>query len=439
MYSILVVDDAVENIDILTGILQDEYYIKAATSGVMALKIAEKTRPDIILLDIIMPEMDGYEVCRKLKENPRTCHIPVIFVTAKDQEIDEAKGFAYGAVDYINKPVSPVITRARLKNHLALSDQKKALEIEVDKKTVELQKSKQKIEDYSKNLEQKVTERTCELEAKNKELREALQTIKNTQKKLIELDMHKTETLYMVTHDLRTPMTSILGFSNLITKKYQSTLLPVLESCGDRKVIRSAQQVLDNIHIISEEGKRLTNLINDFLDLSKLEEGKAAFNPEKIELGQIIKEAVDSLRSLLEEKKLKSVIEVEPPQLVVNADRGKLFQVLINLLSNAIKFTKEGSVTCRAGMAEKGREIVVSIIDTGCGISKEEQESVFDKFSQAGNQTGSKQKGTGLGLPICKQAVELHGGRIRIESEPDRGSTFSFTLPLNQGDGSRGS
>ena len=138
MYSVLVVDDTVENIDILTGVLKDEYNVKAATNGNAALKIAEKTLPDIILLDVMMPEMNGYEVCSRLKENPITKKIPVIFVTAKDQEGDEVMGFSVGAVDYITKPISPSIVKARIKTHIALADQKRGLEIEVMEKTREI-------------------------------------------------------------------------------------------------------------------------------------------------------------------------------------------------------------------------------------------------------------------------------------------------------------
>lgn len=145
MFSVLVVDDTIENIDVLTGILKDEYNVKAATSGKAALKIAEKIIPDIILLDIMMPEMNGYEACIKLKENPITKKIPVIFVTAKDQEVDEIMGFAVGAVDYITKPISPSIAKARIKTHLALADQKKGLEIEVAEKTKEINETRLEI------------------------------------------------------------------------------------------------------------------------------------------------------------------------------------------------------------------------------------------------------------------------------------------------------
>ena len=140
--TVLIVDDTIENIDVLEAILMEDYKLKAATRGKIALKIAEKSQPDIILLDIMMPEMDGYEVCQKLKENPLTSHIPIIFVTAMNEEKDEAKGFNVGAVDYITKPVSPVIVKARLRTHLALSNQQKELDIQVKEKTKELQKSR---------------------------------------------------------------------------------------------------------------------------------------------------------------------------------------------------------------------------------------------------------------------------------------------------------
>jgi len=140
--SVLIVDDTTENIDVLEAILQEDYKIKAATRGKIALRIAEKSQPDIILLDIMMPEMDGYEVCEKLKANPLTSHIPIIFVTAMNEEKDEAKGFNVGAVDYVTKPVSPVIVRARLKTHLALSNQQRELDIQVKDKTKELEVSR---------------------------------------------------------------------------------------------------------------------------------------------------------------------------------------------------------------------------------------------------------------------------------------------------------
>lgn len=140
--SVLVVDDTIENIDVLKAILSEDYIVKAATRGKVAIKIAEKSNPDIILLDIMMPEMNGYEVCEKLKQNPKTKHIPIIFVTAMSEEDDEAKGFECGAVDYVTKPINPIIVKARLKTHLALANQQRQLDIQVKEKTKELNDSR---------------------------------------------------------------------------------------------------------------------------------------------------------------------------------------------------------------------------------------------------------------------------------------------------------
>lgn len=137
-HTVLIVDDTVENIDVLKGILCDEYHLKVATNGMMALKVAEKTMPDIILMDIMMPGMDGYEACARLKANPLTQNIPVIFVTAKNQDMDEARGFEVGAVDYLTKPVSPIITKVRIKTQIALKNQNAELEKLVVNRTSEL-------------------------------------------------------------------------------------------------------------------------------------------------------------------------------------------------------------------------------------------------------------------------------------------------------------
>ncbi len=286
---------------------------------------------------------------------------------------------------------------------------------------VDRKKAYQVIEELNKNLEYKISERTQKLSDTNTELT-------TVNKKLVELDTHKTEILNIVTHDLRTPVTSIVGFSRLTIKKYKSTLIPILEKVKDKKISRVTEQILSNISIIEEEGRRMSNLINNFLDLSKLEEGKVTLYREKLKIEDIINNAIKSVQSLVMQKKLKTVTDFDLELPEISGDREKLMQVVINLLSNAIKFTPAGTITCRA-VREEGR-IIVSIIDTGVGIAKEEQAKVFEKFQQVGQKDGLKQKGTGLGLPICKQIVELHEGQIRVKSEPGRGSIFSFSLPI---------
>lgn len=299
---------------------------------------------------------------------------------------------------------------------LALADRINTLNKRLELALQEADLLNRKLKNYGDNLEMLVSERTQKLSLANK--------------KLQELDLRKTETLYMVTHDLRTPMTSILGFAHLITQRYQSVIVPALEKSNDKKVIRTTKQILANIIIIEEEGKRLTNLINNFLDLSKLEEGKVDLNRETTDLEELINIALGAVNSLLTKKKLDTYVDVAAEIPKISADREKLIQVLINLLSNAIKFTADGgSITCR--VAKHNSQLTVSIIDTGRGMTKEEQEQAFEKFKQVGKQDGTVQKGTGLGLPICKQIIEMHGGKIWVASEPGQGSTFSFSLPVN--------
>lgn len=243
-----------------------------------------------------------------------------------------------------------------------------------------------------------------------------------------EIDRMKTEFISNVSHELRTPLTSILGFTKIIKKRLEGILLPALEGNPNPKVGKAVGQVTGNIDIIISEGERLTNLINGVLDVAKIEAGKVDWHLVPISVPSIIERAAAATRSLFESDHVMFRLEIEGDLPKINADQDRLIQVLVNLISNASKFTESGSVTCKAVRADK--DIVISLIDTGIGIAKDSLGLVFDKFKQVGETLTDKPKGTGLGLPICKQIVEHHGGRIWAESEIGRGSTFSFTLPF---------
>ncbi|NEZ63496.1 response regulator [Leptolyngbyaceae cyanobacterium CCMR0082] len=243
-----------------------------------------------------------------------------------------------------------------------------------------------------------------------------------------EVDQMKTDFLSTVSHELRTPLTSVLGFAKLIQKKLEDTVLPAV-SAETKKTNRAVRQVRENLGIIVSEGERLTSLINDVLDISKIEAGKIEWNMQPTSVAEILDQAISATSVLFQASGLDLIREVEPGLPEVICDRNRLVQVLINLLSNAIKFTDSGSVTCR--IYQQDAEIVVSIIDTGIGLSEDDLEKVFEKFTQVGEVMTDKPKGTGLGLPICKQIVEHHEGRIWVESQQGQGSTFSFTLPVN--------
>jgi len=242
------------------------------------------------------------------------------------------------------------------------------------------------------------TEQTARLGAVNAELQRANQ--------------HKSEFLANMSHELRTPLNSILGFSQLLLE-------------GDGGVLTREQR--QDVEIIAQNGQHLLALINDLLDISKLEAGKAQLHRGEVEIEPLIAECVESVRSLAKTKGLEMGASVSTAVGRVFADGPKLKQVLLNLLGNAIKFTESGSVWVSA--ERQGAELRVSVRDTGIGVPVEDAERIFESFQQGKSGMSGKYQGTGLGLAICRQLVEMHGGRIWVKSTPGQGSTFSFTIP----------
>ena len=238
----------------------------------------------------------------------------------------------------------------------------------------------------------------------------------------------KSAFLSTVSHELRTPLTSVLGFAKIIKKRLNEKIFPIVDQ-ADPKTAKTINQVNENLQVVISEGERLTHLINDVLDLAKIEAGRMEWNQEKVSLPEIVERAVSATTSLFDQKdiKLHKKIDNNIPDII--GDPDKLIQVVINLFSNAVKFTENGGVTCK--VYQKDNEVIVSVSDTGIGIAAEDYGVVFEQFKQVGGDTlTDKPKGTGLGLPICKEIIEHHGGHIWVESKVGKGSTFSFALPV---------
>ncbi|MGF2039698.1 MAG: response regulator [Nostoc sp. CmiVER01] len=246
-----------------------------------------------------------------------------------------------------------------------------------------------------------------------------------------EIDQMKTDFISTVSHELRTPLTSVLGFASIIKEKLETDVFPILPT-EDRKLQKTIKRVGDNLNIIVSEAERLTSLINDVLDIAKMEAGKVEWQMQPLDPSELLDWATNSTAGLFETHGLQLVCEIEPGLPQILGDRNRLLQVLINLISNAVKFTEFGSVICRVKQENEG--VCISVIDTGVGITPEDQPKVFEKFRQVGDTLTDKPKGTGLGLPICKQIVDHHGGRIWVESEPGKGSIFSFLIPTSASD-----
>ncbi|MCX6602220.1 MAG: ATP-binding protein, partial [Acidobacteria bacterium] len=240
-------------------------------------------------------------------------------------------------------------------------------------------------------------------------------------------DEAKSTFLSTVSHELRTPLTSVLGFAKIIRRRLDEVLFPLIPE-DDKKVLRAKKQVSENLDIVVGEGERLTKLINDVLDLAKINAGKFTWNMGEVSLTTVVERAIAATSSLFEAKNIALVSHL-PPTPLITGDSDRLIQVVINLLSNAVKFTDAGTVTC--AVAVRAGELLVSVQDSGIGIKPEDQPKVFEKFKQVGDTLTDKPQGTGLGLPISKEIVEYHGGRLWVESELGKGSTFFFTLPLS--------
>jgi signal transduction histidine kinase len=376
--NILIVDDRPENIIALEALLQrDDINIVTTTNPNEALRLSWEMDIAIALVDVQMPEMDGFELVEILKSNPRTKDILIIFVTAISKETKYAvKGLNTGAVDYLYKPLDPFVTSAKVDSFIQFVRSQR-----------EVKKKNRELEAYQKEL------------IKAKELAEQGKRIKEN-------------FLANMSHELRTPINGIIGIAHLLEKTDLS---------DDQKEMIALLEISSN---------SLLGVINDILDLSKIEAGKFKITRTETDLPGLCLAVVNLLRIRAKEKRLELITELDPnlPQHVL-ADSLRLNQILMNLIGNAIKFTSEGSVTLKVELiGSKGNNVRIrfAVIDTGIGIAKENTEKIFETFEQADDTTTINFGGTGLGLSIVKNLALLKGGVLEVQSEPGIGSTFCF-------------
>ena len=371
---ILIVDDKATNLQVLgTVLMEQNYNVIGANNGKNALKILKQTTPDLILLDVMMPVMNGYDACIQIKKNDKYKDIPIIFLTAKTELEDIVKGFELGGVDYITKPFNHTELLARIYTH------------------VELKKSRDKI--------------------------------KKAEKELRNLNSEKDKFFSIIAHDLKSPFNVLLNFSDILANDF------------DDIDVKEQKEI---IGYIQKSAKNTYNLLENLLMWSRLQRGKIALNTEKINLFELSFETIKLLSYLAEKKSIKIINKI-PDDAFIIADKNMLSTILRNLISNAIKFTPKGGtieIGCKNTIEKRdalsqqyhSRSQQIYVKDNGVGIKLEMQEKIFKISENVSTKGTESEAGTGLGLILCKDFVEKHGGKIWVESK-NKGSVFNFTIP----------
>ena len=359
---VLIVDDDADNRLLLRELLAaDGYRIVEATDGAEALQRVAEHLPDAILLDVLMPGMDGLEVCRQLRADRRTAAVPVILVTAQRGREDRLAGIAAGASDFLTKPVDVADLRLRVRNAVS-----------------------------TKRLYDRV-EREYE--------------------RTKELERHRDNLVHMLVHDLRSPLTGIVCDLQLLEHEGQRTLHPNLMECVSGAV-KSAQV--------------LSGMITSILDVNRLESGAMPLSLMDTDLVDLVREARTALGSAALRVRVENGGGHAHP--AAPCDPELIRRVVLNLLSNAIDYSPpEEPVTVK--VAQRNGSIRIAVSDRGPGIPEEHHDRIFQKFGQCAKNGRQRKASSGLGLAFCRLAVEAHAGRIGIESEDGKGSTFWFELP----------
>ena len=375
---IVIVDDTPDNVRLLINLLsQQGYHIRPAVDGAYALETIRSDPPDLILLDVIMPEMSGFEVCEELKADARLREIPVIFISALTDVFDKVKAFSLGAVDYIAKPFQSAEVLARVKTHLALRELQRHLQEEVAKRAAS--------EEQLRQL--------------NQELQEA--------------NASKNKFFSIIAHDLRNPVITFAQLCRLIVESF--------DRYRPEEIKRLTALQLDS-------AEQLSALLENLLTWANTQQAKIEFQPKSFNLQKLIEKNLNLLALNAEKKRITLKSSVHEP-IMVYADPQMLNTVLLNLLSNALKFT-EAQGTVDVSACRSGEHVEFAVADTGIGIPEEKLPGIFQLGSKGKRIGTAGERGTGLGLMLCKEFVERHGGKIWVESAQGQGAIFKFTLPV---------
>lgn len=360
---IFIVDDIMKNLQVIGGILMEESFdIAMATNGIQALNMVKNIMPDLILLDVMMPDMNGYQVCEKLKSDPEVAHIPVIFLTAKSDTEDIIQGFKIGGVDYITKPFKKEELLVRIKTHI--------------------------------------------------DLKFATDTIKKQNQELTKLNEEKNEFLGIAAHDLKNPLSAIMGLSELMLR-------------DDMEF--DIEEMKEYTTDINTSAVQMFRLVTDLLDVNAIEQGKINLLMENFPIANIAEDCYNNYLKRAEDKSIKLVFDNQIDDANCFADSSKVSQVVDNLVSNAIKFSPHDK-NIYISVLDDVDYLVIEVKDEG-GISEEDQKKMFTKFQKLSARPTGNENSTGLGLSIVKRLVEEMEGKIEVISELGKGAAFRLYMP----------
>ncbi|MDD1685868.1 ATP-binding protein [Methanoregula sp.] len=410
MTRILIVDDHPPNLYLLESILKGNGYdVISAVNGADALAVAGKTPPDLLITDILMPVMDGFELCRQWKADEHLKQIPFIFYTATYIDVkDEQFAYSLGAERFIIKPQKPEILIKEVRNVLEASSRAR------DKPIFPIHPLGDEMEvlrQYNEVLFRKLEKKVLQLEAEIAERKTAEKQRETVIRELEQKNAELARFTYTVSHELRSPLVTIQGFSGMIEDE-------ISQGSSD------TAGLLNHAHRISTAVDRLDELLSDLLKLSRA--GQNVGKPERIGFGIIAHEVMDYLARPLDDQSIR--VEIAPDLPVVNVDHTRMREVLLNLMENAIRFRgDQPDPVIRIGVNMQGGDPVFFVQDNGMGIEPQYLERIFNLFEKLDAST----PGTGVGLAIVRRIIEVHGGKIWAESDGiGNGTTFRFTLPV---------
>lgn len=404
--TILVIDDTPANVSLLfTALEESGYRVLIAKRGEDGIESAELAKPDLILLDVMMPGIDGFETCIRLKAKEVTSDIPVIFITALTDSFDKIRGFEAGGVDFVSKPFDIEEVLQRIHTHLTLRILQKELR------------------ETNKNLEVKVEERTRELEESNIALRKEIEERKEIEKQLLEAkqqaelsDKLKSEFLGQISHEIRTPINALTNLVDLLQYQLPDDKSPDIVNTGN---------------LIIQSGERLIRTIDLIILMSQIRAGTYDKEYETIDIyAEILHDQINVYREKCRSKELFFESIDSTSRRTIKGDRNSLNKIFEQLLDNAYTFTESGTIELHIYNDEDVHTVSVAIKDTGIGISDEFLEKIFEPFAQEDQGYTRKYEGVGLGLSLVKLLCQMNNADISVKSEKDEGSVFTVTFPL---------